>query len=525
MAPGRTSQSDPLQIASVEIPGGTGVIGLTFCPGKKYHSIYGSNWDRDLCIDLQAIQAFGAKALVTLMESKELTDVSVPADTLAAEAGKHGLEWHHLPVRDVSIPDADFEDLWTYSGQRLRSLLARGDKIVIHCLGGVGRTGTVAARLLIEFGDQPQDAIRKIRKVRPSSIETQSQERYAAKCVPVPVAHAICSPQEGALACILGGAIGDAFGYEVEFSNISAIRKRFGAKGIQAPETHHGKLIVSDDTQMTLFTVEGLLKSLARGDSWKETCTPSIRAAYLDWYGTQRGHVPPIKPSESGWLAPQPVMRVPRAPGNTCLSALGAGGLGTLTKAINDSKGCGGVMRVAPIGLVGAKATTEEVFRLAAEAAALTHSHPSGYLSAGMMASIIHLVAQGSTLIAAVNESCGILSGYSGHEETLRSAKLALNLASEHAGNHVAMIEQIGGGWVGEEALAIGLYAVLSASSFVEVIAIATNHSGDSDSTASIAGQIWGAMKGLDGMPHDWIVGLDVLHPLLRMVRELTAQI
>jgi ADP-ribosylglycohydrolase len=141
-----------------------------------------------------------------------------------------------------------------------------------------------------------------------------------------------------------------------------------------------------------------------------------------------------------------------------------------------------------------------------------------------MMASIVHLVAQGLDLNAAINQSCGILSGYNGHEETLRSAKLAVNLASQHAGEHVAMIEQIGGGWVGEEALAIGLYAVLSAGSFAEAVAIATNHSGDSDSTASIAGQIWGAMKGLDRMPHDWIISLDVLHPLLRMARGLAAQ-
>jgi ADP-ribosylglycohydrolase/protein-tyrosine phosphatase len=501
------------------------VIGLTFCPGKKYHSLYGGTWDRDLRSDLAVIHSFGAKALVTLMEEEELQNVQVPAELLASAAKEFGLEWHHLPIRDVSVPSTGFEDLWTYSGQRIRSLLARGVNVVIHCLGGIGRTGTVAARLLVEFGKQPQDAMRTIRKARPGSVETKDQEQYVAKCTPLAYAWDVCPPQERALACILGGAIGDAFGYEVEFSNISAIRKRFGEKGIQEPEIHHGKLIVSDDTQMTLFTLEGLLKSLGRGDSWHETCTSSIRAAYLDWYGTQRGSGVPRKTSDGSWLAAQPVMRVPRAPGNTCLSALGTGGLGTLTKSINDSKGCGGVMRVAPIGLVGSKATTEEVFRLAAEAAALTHSHPSGYLSAGMMASIIHLVAQGLNLDAAINRSCGILSGYSGHEETLRAVKLAVNLASQHAGKHMAMIEQIGGGWVGEEALAIGLYAVLSASSFVEAIAIATNHSGDSDSTASIAGQLWGAMKGLEGMPHDWIMSLDVLHPLCRMVRELAVQL
>src|ERR1039458_7702789 len=191
MASARTSQSDPLQIASVEIPGGSGVISLTFCPGKKYRGLYSGAWERDLCIDLEAIQSFGANALVTLMESLELQNVQVPAESLASAAKQYCLEWHHLPIKDVGIPGVDFEDLWTYSGQRLRSQLARGDKIVIHCLGGLGRTGTVAGRLLVEFGDKPQDAIRKIRKARPGSIETQGQEKYVANCASIPLAHAI----------------------------------------------------------------------------------------------------------------------------------------------------------------------------------------------------------------------------------------------------------------------------------------------------------------------------------------------
>jgi ADP-ribosyl-[dinitrogen reductase] hydrolase len=366
----------------------------------------------------------------------------------------------------------------------------------------LGRTGTIAGRLLVEFGDSPEEAIRKVRAARPGSIETRAQEQYVRNCRPAAAA------AERTIACLLGGAIGDALGYEVEFQKLPEIRERYGPEGITAPVLHDGKLFVSDDTQMTLFTLEGLANgSASRLDS--------IRTAYLDWYGTQ------MEAPGSGWLAQQAVLRVRRAPGGTCLSALHAGGRGTVSKPINDSKGCGGVMRVAPIGLVhGALGDT---FQLAAEAAALTHGHPSGYLSAGMMAAIVQLLVEGAGLQNAIDQSTQILKTYRGHEETLAAVGRAVSLAAKAPKDHAAAIESLGGGWIGEEALAIALYAALSAKSFVEVVTIAANHGGDSDSTASIAGQIWGAREGLQGMPHDWVCALDVAEPLFHLARQLNA--
>ena len=121
----------------------------------------------------------------------------------------------------------------------------------------------------------------------------------------------------------------------------------------------------------------------------------------------------------------------------------------------------------------------------------------------------------------AIDQCRGILKTYAGHEETLRAVDGAVQLAAKGSKDHAAAVESLGGGWVGEEALAIALYAVLSAESFVEAISIATNHSGDSDSTASIAGQLWGAANGLAGMPHDWVSNIDVLTPLLHLARQL----
>lgn len=134
-------------------------------------------WDRDLVVDLQAIKS-SAKALVTLMETRELAKVQVPVAELRDKTAALGIEWHHLPIRDVDIPNNEFEVQWKNSGPRLRSLLLEGKTVVIHCLGGLGRTGTVAARLLVEFGASPAEAIKAVRIARPGSIETAQQENY-----------------------------------------------------------------------------------------------------------------------------------------------------------------------------------------------------------------------------------------------------------------------------------------------------------------------------------------------------------
>jgi ADP-ribosyl-[dinitrogen reductase] hydrolase len=162
-------------------------------------------------------------------------------------------------------------------------------------------------------------------------------------------------------------------------------------------------------------------------------------------------------------------MHADRAPGNTCLSALRAGGRGMIGKPINDSKGCGGVMRVAPIGLVR-QLSPEEAFRLAAEAAALTHGHVSGYLSAGMMAAILRHLMDVADILGAIESSLSILATYPGHDETTAAVRNALAAVRAKPGDHSAAIQALGGGWVGEEALAIAIYSALSADTFVDAV-------------------------------------------------------
>ena len=149
---------------------------MAFCPGKKGDAVNGAVWDRDLGADLAAIRDWGATALVSLTEDHEFDLLQVPG--LGEQAAAMGIEWHHLPIADMNIQDAGFDTLWTCSGHVLRRRLQAGEKIVIHCRGGLGRTGTIAAKLLIEFGMVPEEAMRQVRAARPGAIEGALQPRY-----------------------------------------------------------------------------------------------------------------------------------------------------------------------------------------------------------------------------------------------------------------------------------------------------------------------------------------------------------
>ena len=144
----KTSLTHPLKIDAM--PCGGGLLGMTLCPGKQAESYFGGQWERDLALDMGVIVDWGASTLVSLMEDHEFPKFGVPDLGDIAEAA--GLEWHWLPIRDVHAPDERFERLWTYSGHILRRKLASGERIVLHCRGGLGRTGTIAARLAIECG-------------------------------------------------------------------------------------------------------------------------------------------------------------------------------------------------------------------------------------------------------------------------------------------------------------------------------------------------------------------------------------
>jgi ADP-ribosyl-[dinitrogen reductase] hydrolase len=177
----RTSASHPIRIDAVASPGG-GLIGMTFCPGKHHPNGAHGNWSRDLPTDVEAIRAWGAAAVVTLMEDHELVTFRVQG--LGATVRASGMAWLHLPIKDRGIPGASFEDAWSVAGAELRGLLLGGRRILLHCLGGLGRTGTIAARLLVELGVAHEEAIRVVRDARPDTIENAEQEACVRAVAP-----------------------------------------------------------------------------------------------------------------------------------------------------------------------------------------------------------------------------------------------------------------------------------------------------------------------------------------------------
>ena len=361
----------------------------------------------------------------------------------------------------------------------------------------------------------------------------------------------ITSPESRIHGCLLGGALGDSLGYAVEFDPIDEIRRRFGTAGLRNFSALDGGTHFSDDTQMTLYTVDGIVEALEWANSGVGAdANACVWLAYLRWLDTQGVPVPESAPRpQSRWIDGQEVLRHRRAPGNACLSGLATGEMGTIFRPVNpDSKGCGTVMRSAPFGLVP-HIPAESVYKLSADAASLTHGHPSARQSAGAFSLLIYSLVQGSGLAEAAEAVLARVLGDNESAPELRERLgAAVRLAGEAGQTGAAsvlspedLVRELGEGWVAEEALAVGLYAVLATAApvhgdrpegdgapdpvehFKAAIAVAINHSGDSDSTGSIAGNILGAYYGTDCLPADWLEALEAPEVIRGMAGQLVA--
>jgi len=315
--------------------------------------------------------------------------------------------------------------------------------------------------------------------------------------------------------CLLGGAIGDALGAPVEFMDSRSIRQKYGHSGLQ---TYGGFGKITDDTQMALFTLEGMLRArLSSLEQGKVAFHDILYHAYLRWLYTL-GNVRNYEMPDYvyvGWLLEQRILHDRRAPGNSCLSALlDYGNIGSIENPINNSKGCGTIMRIAPVGLM-----MDEPFQTACEIAALTHGHPTGYLSAGFLAELIYRLRIGDDLNHAIQTTIAILEGYDDNQETLWAVYKASSLADGYDASP-EMVEQLGAGWIAEEALSISLFCALKAKDFRDGVLMAVNHSGDSDSTGAITGNILGLIHGVDGIPTEWIDDLEVRDIIDEMVED-----
>ncbi|MDO5296952.1 MAG: ADP-ribosylglycohydrolase family protein [bacterium] len=345
--------------------------------------------------------------------------------------------------------------------------------------------------------------------------------------------------------CLIGGACGDALGYAVEFKDYRAIVSQYGPNGITAYalDPRSRLALISDDTQMTLYTGAALLDARSQkafrldGEFDAGAWSSCVWEYYQDWLATQEGSRKAAK--QNTWLNNVPELYACRAPGNTCLRALRGAVLGSLEHPINDSKGCGGVMRVAPIGLWGAgysaKAADDKrgliiqvADRAGAIAAALTHGHELGYIPAAGLVHVVHLACcqpDCSLREIVLDMRLALEIDFSGQRHLPTMLKLidkAIGLAEKNNLGDEQAIRQLGEGWIAEETLAIAVYCALKYShDFKRAMVAAVNHSGDSDSTGAVTGNILGAYLGLKAIPSEFTADLECREALLRMADEL----
>jgi ADP-ribosylglycohydrolase len=296
-------------------------------------------------------------------------------------------------------------------------------------------------------------------------------------------------------ASLLGGAVGDSLGADVEFMSYEQIRSEF-PYGLNDLPIHQGlRGAITDDTQMTLFTLEGMIRAsddLARGDL--DAAVDAIQRALLRWYRTQGGS--PTTNTDNDGLIEDRRLWVRRAPGLTCLSGLNEAGWPSC-RASNESKGCGTIMRVAPIALLAPDAYRQE---LCIRSSAITHGHATAHYGAFAWADMLASVRRGTGLEEAATRAVYLCSSPEG-SETVIAIQKALDAPRD---GKIGTVAGLGEGWTAEEALSIALYACLTAKTVEDGWRIAVTHSGDSDSTGAIAGNMLGLLFPEEVLGHPW---------------------
>jgi len=459
--------SDPIEITDLQITPSFGKIGLCFCPGKKQLSAMSGLWDRDLDVDLDAIAAWNASAVVTLIEDHEFAALQV--ERLGDAVRARHMDWYHLPVRDVSVPGPAFEKAWATVGAQLRARLQNGFNIVIHCKGGIGRAGTIAARLLVEFGINPSEAIAAVRAVRPGAIETAEQERYVLRQGPsmaqAPDTSA-AAIRDRAVGALLGLAIGDAVGTTLEFKARDSYPMLTDMVGGGPFRLQPGQW--TDDTALALALADSLLVGegldeadlLRRFVEWQEVGTYSCTGRCFD----------------IGTTTSQGLRRWRQT--------------GSLVAGANDSAaGNGSLMRLAPVA-VRFWRDRAKLRDIAARQSRTTH---------GAHEAVDACVAYAEVLADAIEG---------------RPVNEVLRVRTEPYAGRIAGI--VAGSWRGKRrdqvkasgyvahSLEASLWSVGRTGSFKDAVLLAANLGEDADTTAAIAGQLAGALHGMDGVPEAW---------------------
>ena len=465
----KTSVSDPIQIAVVQPTPQHGRIGITFCPGKKDDNSMSGPWDRDLSLDVEAIKKWGATVVLTLVEQHELELLEVAE--LGTMVRDSGMEWIHLPIRDVSVPSALFESEWRSSGEFIRSLLRNRFDVVVHCRGGLGRAGSIAARLLVELGETPEKAIDAVRAVRPGAIETEEQEALVleTKIVPEPLpSSSEKAIKNRAVGALLGLAVGDAVGTTLEFEERDTYEPLTdmiggGPFGLKAGQW-------TDDTSLARALADNLLGRddldekdlLRRFVEWRDEGTYSCTGKCFD-IGNTTSHA----------------LREWKKTGNLVADTIDP-----------HSAGNGSLMRLAPVAIRFWQ-DHAKLRDVAARQSKTTHAAPEAVDACVAFAEMLADAIEG------------------------RPMSDVLRVRSEDYAGRIGKIMK--GSWRGKQredirasgyvahTLEAALWSVGRTSDYRSAVLMAANLGEDADTTAAVAGQLAGALYGASGIPSAWV--------------------
>ncbi len=326
--------------------------------------------------------------------------------------------------------------------------------------------------------------------------------------------------------CLLGGALGDALGAPVETLTYKEITREYGHDGVVDLQCNiHGLAEITNNTQLTLFTAEGLLRDKCRRDKkgipkdLRET-TNVIYRAYLRWLYTQGLSTSNWSGSDyDGWLVGVKALYVNKEMTTTCITTLGKGVKGRLSKPINNSSTCGTVIRVSPVGLFAD--TREEAFELGSRVGAITHGHPLAYYSSGALALLVHNIIEGMTIIEATLDVINELKKHENTEEIIEKLELAIDLYKTKR-PYMRALKNLGSGREAIETLGVAVYCSLThPDDIIKALVLAVNHGGDSQSTGSVTGNIVGAYLGKNEIPTEWLSKLQLAKEIECMSEDL----
>ena len=469
MPTARTSESHPLRITAMNLGDGRGRIGFSQCPpGRIDRYAISGPWRRDLDTDLDAIQHWGATAVVSLVSHEELAYLKV-SDLPTAVRDRH-MEWWHAPIPDGEAPERDFEDAWKVTGESIRNRLRLGFDVLLHCRGGLGRAGTITARLLVELGEQPDDAVRRVRDAHEGTIENESQLAHVMQCEAQPPSvpsRTTATTNDRALGAFLGLAVGDAIGMTLEFSSRDTQPRLEDMVGGGSCNLPPGAW--TDDTAMALALADSLAES-------KTLDCRDLMDCFVKWW------------RDGDYSCTGECFDI----GNTTREALERYlQTGNPVAGSTDprSAGNGSLMRLAPVAL---RFWPEQPRLLAAAADQSRTTH-------GAEEAVDACRAFGELLAAAIAGSP--TSDVLAPRRFTGAAAIAQVIAGSWRGRPRDTIRS--SGYV-VHTLEAALWAVARTGNFRGAVLLAANLADDADTVAAVTGQLAGALYGLSGIPDHW---------------------